>query len=79
MIWKLVKNTILLIIYAGVGFSKNMPFVSRVHCIYFKSTNGKYIETATSIKVVPEQCGKFKHKRERFAGNRYYINGKGTR
>ena len=41
MVWRLGENTILLIIYVGVGLCKNMgPISSRVYCIYFESTNG---------------------------------------
>ena len=41
MIWRLGENTILLIMYVGVGLCKNMgPISSREYCIYFESTNG---------------------------------------
>ncbi len=41
MVWRLGENTILLIIYVGVGLCENMgPISSRVYYIYFESTNG---------------------------------------
>ena len=41
MVWRLSENTMLLIIYVGVGLCKNMdPISSTGYCIYFESTNG---------------------------------------